>query len=245
MVCRPSSCKAGKPRTATAGLTLGLALILVALERLFGALGVPHVRPDVHLAGPMAVLVEVDADFPGVVALDDFVLDVFGLVVVDRSDLVAHLLQLFPVEIAVLPDLQIAGQLLFAFFPIAPVALVAVTGAVRVVFVFFDLVGAVDVRRQPHQAHHSHRQSYSDTRNLHLASSFLITPRSDAPPRAQTTGGPRRPATRLTRNRTMNTTNRIQAISVAAPAMPDNPSTPAINPMITQVTAQFSITLPP
>jgi hypothetical protein len=42
-------------------------------------------------------------------------------------------------------------------------------------------------------------------------------------------------------NNTRNTTNKIQAIWVAAPAMPVNPKMPAINAMIKKANAQLSI----
>src|SRR5688500_3358025 len=53
----------------------------------------------------------------------------------------------------------------------------------------------------------------------------------------------RRPITKLTTNKTRNTTNRIQAICVAAPAIPVSPRTPAINPIIRKVIAQLSMAL--
>ena len=53
--------------------------------------------------------------------------------------------------------------------------------------------------------------------------------------------GPILGATKLTKNSTKKTTNRICAIQVAVPAMPPNPKTAAINAMIKNVTAQLNM----
>jgi hypothetical protein len=64
--------------------------------------------------------------------------------------------------------------------------------------------------------------------------------RSANPP-TQLTGGRNRGATRLIKNNTKNTTNRILAMPAAVPAIPPKPSTAAINAITKNVIAQLNM----
>src|SRR5690606_7789977 len=106
-------------------------LVVAVLQRLVGGIGLPDVGRDVDLGRLAGVLVEVHLHFVRVLALDDLVLEVVGLVVVDRRDAEAHLLERLAVVRLVLAD---AERLLHLVLVGRPVPLpVAIAEAARIV----------------------------------------------------------------------------------------------------------------
>ena len=73
----------------------------------------PRIHRHIDFGSFVAVLVKIDLNLIGIIALDDLILDVLGFVVVDRGYFSAHFLEFAAVEILLFSRLQRLLELVF------------------------------------------------------------------------------------------------------------------------------------